>query len=191
VVKTYPVYPGDRPAWKLYPVRKEWDVSASLAWTWYSEFCTKVWPSICVYCKRFEDKKRVLLFEIGVPSGIWIWALGDNNDVCLILNFSHSGCPSLWFYSIYLYIFFQDISLSQWLALTVPDLVKTHQGSSNEVVDRTKFRQVIVGSLDHISTHSFIHNLGFDTNLKQLHLLSTFSCDCVRSGVQFVTPHFN
>jgi len=40
---------------------------------------------------------------------------------------------------------FQDISLSQWLALTPPDLVKAHLGFSDKVIDHlTKVKQVIV-----------------------------------------------
>ena len=40
---------------------------------------------------------------------------------------------------------FQDISLSQWLALTPPELVKAHLGFSDEVIDHlTKVKQVIV-----------------------------------------------
>jgi len=40
---------------------------------------------------------------------------------------------------------FQDISLSQWLALTPPELVKAHLGFSDEVIDHlTKVKQIIV-----------------------------------------------
>lgn len=40
---------------------------------------------------------------------------------------------------------FQDISLSQWLALTPPDLVKAHLGFSDKVIQHlTKVKQVIV-----------------------------------------------
>jgi oxalate decarboxylase/phosphoglucose isomerase-like protein (cupin superfamily) len=40
---------------------------------------------------------------------------------------------------------FQDISLSQWLALTPPELVKAHLGFSDDVIDHlSKVKQVIV-----------------------------------------------
>jgi hypothetical protein len=40
---------------------------------------------------------------------------------------------------------FQDISLSQWLALTPPELVKAHLGFSDEVIHHlNKVKQVIV-----------------------------------------------
>jgi hypothetical protein len=40
---------------------------------------------------------------------------------------------------------FQDVSLSQWLALTPPALVKAHLGFSDDVINHlTKVKQVIV-----------------------------------------------
>ena len=42
---------------------------------------------------------------------------------------------------------FQDVSLSQWLALTPPELVKAHLGFSDEVVRHlTKVKQTLVPS---------------------------------------------
>jgi oxalate decarboxylase/phosphoglucose isomerase-like protein (cupin superfamily) len=52
----------------------------------------------------------------------------------------------LTFFSFALFLdVFQDISLSQWLALSPPALVKAHLGFSDEVINRlTKVKQVIV-----------------------------------------------
>jgi len=42
---------------------------------------------------------------------------------------------------------FQDVSLSQWLALTPPDLVKAHLGFSDEVIQHlTKVKQTLAPS---------------------------------------------
>ncbi|CAL1716148.1 unnamed protein product [Somion occarium] len=95
-----------------------------------------------------EGQGRITLFAASSNSRTFNYQAGDVGYVPA--SFGHfvenTGNTTLHFLEIFNTDRFQDVSLSQWLALTPPDLVKAHLQISDETFSHfNKTKQVVVG----------------------------------------------